>query len=395
MDKKEKRQLAERFTKTRMKILKDAPFYGELLLKLRFGLASCQTACTDMERILFDPRFMQALSDKELEFVILHELLHCVLNHPLRRHDRSHTVFNIAADIVVNSVILKHMGKKTFVVDKEEVMHTLPDGREGYLFYAEEVYQILIQETGEAEVVMQFPGKGTLDTHDTWESVFIDSSLPQEWNHSVRKIAGKMADREGIPGELDRNLKDILKKTRLNWKELLQNFIQMSVDTFDYTFQPYDRRFSDSPYILPGFTEIEQETMRNLWFLVDTSGSIEKSQLETIMAEISAALTQFQKLEGWISYFDVDVSAPVRFSNQKDLEQFRLLGGGGTSFRTIFRYLKEKMMEQLPVAIIILTDGYASFPKEEAALGIPVLWIMVGSNVKAPFGTTISLPVEE
>lgn len=393
MNNSEKRQLADRFTKIRMKLLKDAPFYGELLLKLRFGLAPCQTACTDMERILFDPQFMQRLSDLELEFVVLHELLHCVLNHPIRRHSRLHTVFNIAADIVVNSIILKHMGSKTFTVDGEAVMHTLSDGSEGYLFSAEEVYQILLQEIGEMKIGMKASEKEILDAHDIWESVSNTSSVPQEWELSVKQIAGKMAMREGIPGELNRNLKEIRRKPRLNWKELLQNFIQMSVDGFDYTFQPYDRRFADSPFILPGFTELEQEKVSNLWFLVDTSGSIQQEQLETIMAEISAALTQFQKLEARISYFDAKVSAPVRFSNQEELKKFSLMGGGGTSFSAIFQYLQENMSEQLPVAMIILTDGYSIFPTEEAALGVPVLWIMVGSERKAPFGTTIFLPL--
>ena len=33
------------------------------------------------------------------------------------------------------------------------------------------------------------------------------------------------------------------------------------------------------------------------------------------------------------------------------------------------------MEGDLPVSIIILTDGYASFPNEDASMGIPVLWI--------------------
>ena len=33
------------------------------------------------------------------------------------------------------------------------------------------------------------------------------------------------------------------------------------------------------------------------------------------------------------------------------------------------------MEEDPPVSIIILTDGYASFPNEDASMGIPVLWI--------------------
>lgn len=61
-------------------------------------------------------------------------------------------------------------------------------------------------------------------------------------------------------------------------------------------------------------------------------------------------------------------------------------GGGGTSFEVIFRYVRTEMEEDLPVSIIILTDGYAPFPKEDAAMGIPVLWIINNENVTPPWG---------
>ncbi|MBO6299980.1 MAG: hypothetical protein J6N53_14180 [Lachnospiraceae bacterium] len=44
------------------------------------------------------------------------------------------------------------------------------------------------------------------------------------------------------------------------------------------------------------------------------------------------------------------------------------------------------MEEDLPVSIIILTDGYAPFPKEDAAMGIPVLWILNNEDMTPPWG---------
>ena len=52
----------------------------------------------------------------------------------------------------------------------------------------------------------------------------------------------------------------------------------------------------------------------------------------------------------------------------------------------MFKYVEEKMQDDPPVSIIILTDGRAPFPKEEAAMGIPVLWLLNNEEVTPPWG---------
>ena len=51
------------------------------------------------------------------------------------------------------------------------------------------------------------------------------------------------------------------------------------------------------------------------------------------------------------------------------------------------------MAAQPPLSIVILTDGYAPFPQESAARGIPVLWVIQNEpeRIKPPFGKTIYL----
>ncbi len=61
-------------------------------------------------------------------------------------------------------------------------------------------------------------------------------------------------------------------------------------------------------------------------------------------------------------------------------------GGGGTRFDIIFNYVREKMEDDLPVSIVILTDGYAPYPEEEDSLGIPVLWIITNEIITPPWG---------
>ena len=51
-------------------------------------------------------------------------------------------------------------------------------------------------------------------------------------------------------------------------------------------------------------------------------------------------------------------------------------------------------MEVKPKAIIILTDGYATFPPEKARQGIPVIWVVNNDSVTPPWGEVARMKVE-
>ncbi len=51
------------------------------------------------------------------------------------------------------------------------------------------------------------------------------------------------------------------------------------------------------------------------------------------------------------------------------------------------------MRDKLPASIIILTDGFALFPKGKLAMGIPVLWLLNNEKVDPPWGKTARIKV--
>lgn len=55
-------------------------------------------------------------------------------------------------------------------------------------------------------------------------------------------------------------------------------------------------------------------------------------------------------------------------------------------FQIIFEYVRQHMQSKLPASIIILTDGYAPFPREKMAMGIPVLWLLNNEDVNSSWG---------
>ena len=77
---------------------------------------------------------------------------------------------------------------------------------------------------------------------------------------------------------------------------------------------------------------------------------------------------------------------PKPFESEAEFKIIKPAGGGGTEFRIIFEYVQRHMLDKLPAIIIILTDGYAPFPQEKLAGGIPVLWLLNNEIVFPPWG---------
>ena len=397
------RLLHGRLIKTRTRMINDYPFFGTMLMKLKLGIAPCGTAFTDAVRIVFDPVFAGGLDDDQLLFVMLHEALHVALGHCFRGRELNHECFNIACDTVVNSIALKTMGLASMRVGGSEVFHLAPDGREGECCSAEEIYHMLEkdrmnQEKNPARLSLagaggrgsdpqsEVPKSARVDRHDVWTSIKNKQALADEWDTFTQKncsLAGTpFAVRKIVA------LRDY--KSGLDWPFLLHDFIQIHFDANDYSFLPPDRRFAHRGMALPSFVQEEEKKWEKLWFVVDTSASIRDTELQTLMMEICAAIEQTGRLSGFLSFFDTEVTEPVPFDNPDALKHITPTGGGGTSFQVIFDKLDA--WTELPKAILILTDGIAPFPSEKAARQIPVLWIIIGTEVKPAWGNWIKIP---
>ena len=47
------------------------------------------------------------MNNKEIEFVVAHEILHMVFDHIGRREDRNPMIYNISADYIVNNTLVR------------------------------------------------------------------------------------------------------------------------------------------------------------------------------------------------------------------------------------------------------------------------------------------------
>ena len=231
-----------------------------------------------------------------------------------------------------------------------------------------------------------------IDTHESWGEIEDADALEDAWTAAVAGICGKEAGRMKLPQSARRIRRGMEEASRLRWKELLREFILQTSAQEDYSFAPPDRRLTEWPFILPGLGSVPADEIRDLWFCVDTSGSISQRQLEVIMNEIAHAVRQTGGLQGRISFFDTSITEPAAFSSAADIAKMIPSGGGGTSFHCIFEYLEKTLLRKdPPCAMIIMTDGYAQFPAESASRGIPVLWLIFGTQVRPPWGEYLSV----
>ncbi len=398
-----RREYVKRILLSRMRILCNNGFYGLLLMHMNFAIdTGCETACTDGRKIYFGPSFLNNLDDDELDFIMMHEVMHCALQHCIRGKDYDQEAFNIACDIVVNSNILEsNKGNIKSITLKKygESMHVAPDGEEGRFYTAEEVYAMLPvkgKKKGASGMMGSGGnGSGNWDDHSKWGTADEDGSLKDEWSKNLLDASEAIEIRDPsnqgglIPLCADRIIKE-LRKPQTDWRTILNDFVQEEIT--DYSFTPPDRRFNESPFFLPDYNE-KDETVKDILFMIDTSGSMSDEAITAVYSEIKGAIDQFNgHLQGWLGFFDAEVVEPKPFSSEEEFRIIRPKGGGGTRFDIIFKYV-EKHMDTLPASIIIMTDGYCNFPKEEEAMEIPVLWLLVTDDVNPPWGKVARIKV--
>lgn len=433
----------KRLLLSRMRILYNHGFYGLLLMHMIYAVSEeIETACTDGVRITFGIDFLDSLSDSELDFVMMHEILHVVLQHCFRGDVEDPEAYNIAADIVVNSNIMLENGMKASSITLSKygiAMHVAPDGKEGHEYTAEQVYAMLpknLNKKGNNNLNKKgnnkspgsavggakkenkkgnnkSPGSAVgrakkeiskeqhqpvrvWDDHSQWGKYEEDDTLRDVWVKRFEDAAEAIKIRDPsnarglLPAFAERILKE-LKKTQTDWRTILNDFIQEEV--VDYSFAPPDRRFDDSPFFLPDFNG-KEDRVEDILFMIDTSGSMSDDMIAAAYSEVKGAIDQFNgKLKGWLGFFDAAIIKPQPFSDENEFKIIKPAGGGGTDFQIIFEYVFHHMSDKLPASIIILSDGYAPFPLEKLAGGIPVLWLLNNEEVNPPWGKVARITV--
>lgn len=123
------------------------PYYGEFNLHINFieqdNIGTCAVNVTSKGmNFIYSPKFLEDLSQKEVNFITLHEDFHLLFNHPKRTvtGQYDHKLSNIAQDMIINHVILEDIPHSFVEIPKNK------DGKNMALFVPKEYTGKLIFE---------------------------------------------------------------------------------------------------------------------------------------------------------------------------------------------------------------------------------------------------------
>ena len=387
-------EVHDRVVVARIGLLLRHPFFGNMATRLRVQHCDdwCPTAATDGRNLYYNTQFFNALSNKEIEFVIAHEILHCVFDHLERRQERNPIIYNVAADYIVNN---------TLVRDKIGKIPTLVPCYQDFKYLdwtSEEVYDDLEQKYDEEE--LEQLGQ-LLDEHVDWESegetdAEGNANRPSYTKDELRKIrdeikenmmsSAQAAGAGNTPAEIQRMIKE-LTEPKMNWREILRQQIQ-SIIKHDFTFSRPSRKGWHSGAILPG--QNFDETI-DVAIGLDMSGSIGDLQARDFLSEIKGIMDEYKDYNIKIWCFDTEVYNEQDFYSDggEDLTEYNIMGGGGTDFDANWNYMKQNDIQ--PKKFIMFTDGYpwGSWGDESYCDTVFLIHSNRDRNIQAPFGTTV------
>lgn len=389
--------IEERLVKSRVKLLRESPFFGTLLLNAPYRVTDdISTAATDGGTLMLNPDFMEKQTQEHFQSILLHEVLHMALEHIERMKDVFTTdpmTANIAADIVVNGIIRDNrMSLPEEAVFDDDLKH----------LSVREIYNILRQkqqkdpdylkkkygtDDGDVNYCLQ-PGAGNNKSNSDNKpgSSQTGSGRGVNWKDVLNKAATIARSKSfGLHGAgLKRIFNDLLEPT-INWRDALYKYITAARTDFE----GFDRRFIHNGMYMDdlGGGRI------HVCVFMDTSGSVDEELLSEFIAELRFAVNALPQITGEMWYFDTELYYQGEVVDI--LGTPKLQGGGGTSFVKVMDKLREATEEDSTVQTlgIVFTDGYARLNDFDEP-DCPVMWCISPGGVRdeeLPFGEVVRI----
>ncbi len=400
-------EVHDRVIIARVGLLLRHPFFGNMATRMAVKNCDdwCPTAATDGRTLYYNTQFFNMLTNKQIEFVIAHEILHCVFDHIIRREDRDPNIYNIACDYLVNNCLVRD--KIGEIVTQIKIFQDFKYDN----WSSEQVYDDIFDKYDEEELKQL--GE-LLDEHVDWEKD-INGNTPSQKQSSKKSKKGKegegrpsyskeelrkirdeikesmissaqAAGTGNLPGEIARMIKE-LTEPKMNWRELIRQQVQSTIRN-DFTFQRPSRKGWHTNAIIPG---MNFDNTIDICIGIDMSGSIGDAQGADFLGEVKGIMEEYDDYNIKVWCFDTKVYNEADFSpsDGSDLVEYEIMGGGGTDFMCNWAYMKEH--DIVPKKFIMFTDGYAwdSWGDPDYCETLFVIHSNRDKNLESPFGMSV------
>lgn len=365
-------RLTMKLAKAKTALVLEHPFFGTLAMNMPFYLSrEVPTAATNGKRVIFNPDFIDPMTDEELKFLVAHEVAHPMFEHPYRRFERDPYNWNVAGDHVINHHLV------------EDSIGKMPEG--GLL--DEDLYTNGGGTTDGIYKLLPPPSDGGGGGDGGWQDCEDAEGTPQEIEQQAaeKKVQiAQAAQAAKMMGKLSAGMERLVGEVlnpKVDWRDVLQRFVEKCKTDWRSFTRP-NRRFIQQGLFLPSR---DGEAMGELVVAVDCSGSIGPDELNQFAAEVKTIHEDQKPTKITVLYFDTTISHVDEFTREDEIH-IEAHGGGGTAFSPIFEKIEELAIE--PVACVVLTDLYCSDFGEQP--GYPVLWVSNGAD-EASFGEVVMM----
>ena len=372
------------------------PYVSTLLYSLKLVESDPQeipTMAVDTGwRLYYSPDFVMSESAEALATVLLHECMHCMLEHGRRFEalpiaGKRNTIWNYAGDCAINQVLDDAHMPWTEVtpvryenIEHQGVDRTMP---------TEVAYGVMVayqlehpEDEQDSDCGSVSGGKRRQYELDPDDSDSPANTVNQQDNilDSVSSaIISAQNNGEDIPDALSRIARDRLEPT-LDWRKLLAFNLRSAVSNVagrrDYTYARPSRRqgainAAGLKFILPAMRQPQPPCVA---IVLDTSGSIGDDTLDVYLSEIRGIMNAVGISSGvWVLPCDSKVHE-VEKIRSFDVTKVRIKGGGGTDMSVgIQEALRIRPRANI---VVTLTDGATPWPETKPVGSIIYLAVL-------------------
>ena len=375
-------EIERKVSKAKALLILDHPFFGTAVSRrpIKYGDEVPTAGMSATGQIMLNPEWVEPLTVKNIMFLLAHEAMHYMLSHALRRQHRDHRAWNVACDKVINDTLID--AKVGEFIDGGV---TLEDARFGA---SEQFYDENDDDMGEGGI-----GEDVGDVVDDNGQPLDDATVQQlQAQAKIEAIQNaKLAKQTGkLPESIER-LVDEMVNVVTPWHEKLERFMSAKVRD-GYSWNRPNRRFVGQGMYLPGYDYVPR--MGEVVIAVDTSGSLDSKELALFSGHINRIVDTCTPEKITVLYCDYAIGGTTEYTPDDLPIVLKPVGGGGTSFKPVFKWLDSYDGEV--ECLIYFTDGWGDqneLDQLSITGSIDTVWVTTDRE-DFPFGEVITFNEE-
>lgn len=412
-------KLKERFKEIVFALYMKYPFYGIIMHKCYIVATRGVPVAgvTQQGKVLVNPVFLD-LPPVMQQAIMVHEFCHLAYLHHHRVGGRDPKIWNMATDYIINRDVVHDFGDRDVLpsdalydnsvgldMDSEKLYAALEDKMKPPHFGSggsggssrnpvgeainennPDIDELTDRAAGQKnpwEDLQSDPTPGGEENEVTvWEGSDEVPETEQEWKEATSEAYQHAKMQGSVPRGAENLVGDLLEpKVKWNKRVVASVSREMTRDELtDFTYSIPNRRFMQSKVIIPEMVG----TVNKGAVAIDTSGSM-CNYWRQCVADMEHIRKQFS-VDLYLMWCDSAVYSHGWIKPRDPLPKVSE-GGGGTSFRPPFDYVKEHGIDRELDFMLYFTDGYGGYPQKPQ---FRTIWVMY-TDENPPFGELIKV----